>query len=101
VLTALRETETSLSTYARDLDRNAQLRLARDTAAVAADQAGRLYRAGRSPYLEGLDAERTLISADAALAASNGQVAADQVKLFLALGGGWGQGAPSGPRAAR
>jgi hypothetical protein len=27
----------------------------------------------------------------AALAASNGQIAADQIRLFLALGGGWQQ----------
>jgi outer membrane protein TolC len=91
VLNALRETETSLSTYAQDLRRNADLRAARDEAAVAADQARRLYQAGRSPYLAGLDAERTLAAAENTLAASNGQVAADQVKLFLALGGGWEQ----------
>ena len=48
-----------------------------------------LRAAGRSPYLVGLDAQRTLASADAALAASDSQVAADQVRLFLALGGGW------------
>jgi outer membrane protein TolC len=90
VLTALRETETDLSTYARDLDRNAELRAARDEAAQAQAQAQRLYRAGRSPYLAGLDAQRTLATTEAALATSDGQVAADQVKLFLSLGGGWG-----------
>ncbi|HKR89358.1 MAG TPA: TolC family protein [Phenylobacterium sp.] len=94
VLNALRETETALSAYAQDLQRNADLRAARDEAAVAEGQAQRLYRAGRSPYLTGLDATRTLAQADAALAASNSQVAADQVKLFLALGGGWEQAPP-------
>jgi multidrug efflux system outer membrane protein len=94
VLNALRETETSLAAYAQDLQRNADLRATRDEAAIAEDQAQRLYRAGRSPYLTGLDATRTLASADAALASSNGQVAADQVKLFLALGGGWEQAPP-------
>jgi outer membrane protein TolC len=94
VLNALRETETSLTAYAQDLQRNASLRAARDEAAAAESQAHRLHEAGRSPYLAGLDAERVLASADAALAASNGQVAADQVKLFLALGGGWEQAPP-------
>jgi NodT family efflux transporter outer membrane factor (OMF) lipoprotein len=94
VLNALRETETGLSAYAQDLQRNARLRDARDEAALAAEQARRLYQGGRSPYLERLDAERTLASSEAALAASNGQVAADQVKLFLALGGGWEQAPP-------
>jgi NodT family efflux transporter outer membrane factor (OMF) lipoprotein len=89
VLTALRETETSLDAYAHDLQRQAALKAARDQAALAEDQAQRLYRAGRSPYLAGLDAQRTLAGAEAALAASDSQVAADQVNLFLALGGGW------------
>ncbi|MDB5468144.1 MAG: efflux system, outer rane lipoprotein NodT family, partial [Phenylobacterium sp.] len=60
VLNALRETETSLTVYAHELDRNAALRAARDEAAVAEGQAQTLYRAGRSPYLAGLDAQRTL-----------------------------------------
>jgi NodT family efflux transporter outer membrane factor (OMF) lipoprotein len=94
VLNALRETETSLSIYAQDLQRNASLRAARDEAATAEAQARRLYQAGRNPYLTGLDAERTLAQAEAALASSNSQVAADQVKLFLALGGGWEQAPP-------
>jgi multidrug efflux system outer membrane protein len=89
VLTALRETETSLDAYAHDLDRNAALKAARDQAVLAESQAQRLYRAGRSPYLTGLDAQRTLAGAEASLAQSDSQVAADQVNLFLALGGGW------------
>jgi NodT family efflux transporter outer membrane factor (OMF) lipoprotein len=89
VLTALRETETSLDAYAHDLQRQAALKAARDQAALAESQAQTLYRAGKSPYLAGLDAQRTLAGAEAALAASDSQVAADQVNLFLALGGGW------------
>lgn len=89
VLNALRETETSLTVYGRDLDRNALLRQARDEAREAERQAQALYRAGRAPYLTGLDAQRTLAVAEAMLAASDSQVAADQVNLFLALGGGW------------
>lgn len=89
VLTALRETETSLDAYAHDLQRQAALRAARDQAQLAESQAQRLYRAGRSPYLAGLDALRTLTVAEAQLAAADGQVATDQVNLFLALGGGW------------
>jgi outer membrane protein TolC len=94
VLAALRETETALAVYARDLDRNARLRAARDEAKTAVDEAQALRRAGRSPYLTGLDAVRTLASAQAALSASDGEVGADQVKLFRALGGGW-RGAPA------
>jgi NodT family efflux transporter outer membrane factor (OMF) lipoprotein len=89
VLTALRETETSLTVYARDLDRNAALRAAHDAALQSRTQAAALLKAGRSPYQAGLDADRVLASTDEALAASDAQVADDQVSLFLALGGGW------------
>jgi outer membrane protein TolC len=89
VLNALRETETSLAAYSQDLKRNAELRAARDEAAQAHQQVQRLYRAGRSPYLAALDSRRTLTAAEAALAASDGQIADDQVTLFLVLGGGW------------
>jgi NodT family efflux transporter outer membrane factor (OMF) lipoprotein len=89
VLTALRETETALNSYARELDRRAALQAARDESATVAAQARELYRNGRTGYLDELDAERVLAASEAALAASDAQLADDQVSLFLALGGGW------------
>lgn len=89
VLTALRETETALSTYAHELDRRADLQAARADSAEVAAQARALYRNGKTGYLEALDAERSLAASEAALAASEAQLADDQVALFLALGGGW------------
>jgi NodT family efflux transporter outer membrane factor (OMF) lipoprotein len=89
VLTALRETETALDGYARELDRHAALQSARDESATVAEQARRLYRSGRTGYLDALDAERGLASSEATLAASDAELADDQVSLFLALGGGW------------
>ena len=89
VLTALRETETALDAYARELDRHAALQSARDESATVADQARRLYQSGRTGYLDALDAERGLASSEATLAASDAELADDQVSLFLALGGGW------------
>jgi NodT family efflux transporter outer membrane factor (OMF) lipoprotein len=100
VLTALRETETALDAYARELDRHAALQAARDDSATVADQARRLYRSGRTGYLESLDAERALASSEAALAASDGELADDQVALFLALGGGWEAAGPAASTAA-
>ncbi len=96
VLKALQETQTSLSAYTRELERDDALRDARDKSRAAADQNHRLYQAGRAPYLTSLDAERTHASAEAALAASQTQVAMDQVNLFLALGGGWQSSAKAG-----
>jgi NodT family efflux transporter outer membrane factor (OMF) lipoprotein len=89
VLNALRETESALTVYARELDRNAMLRAARDQSALASRQTGKLYRYGRTDFLAALDADRTLAGAESLLAASDAQLAADQVQLFLALGGGW------------
>jgi NodT family efflux transporter outer membrane factor (OMF) lipoprotein len=89
VLGALRETESALTVYARELDRNEALKAAREQSALAAAQAGKLYRYGRADLLSTLDAERVLASADSAVAASDALLATDQVALFLALGGGW------------
>ncbi len=89
VLNALRETETALNQYARELDRRSALQAARDEAATVADQARRLYQGGKVGYLDALDAERALASSDAALAASEAALIDEQVQLFLALGGGW------------
>ncbi|KFC71487.1 Efflux transporter, outer membrane factor lipoprotein, NodT family [Massilia sp. LC238] len=95
VLNALRETESALTVYARELERNASLRAARDQSALAARQAARLYQAGRTDFLSALDAERGLANAESMLAASSAQLAADQAQVFLALGGGWENAVPA------
>lgn len=95
VLKALQETQTSLSAYTRELQRDDALRDARDKARAAAALNRKLYMAGRSPFLSSLDADRTHVSAEAALAESESQVAMDQINLFLALGGGWQSSAHS------
>ena len=89
VLGALRETETALTFYAKELERNAALRSARESARQASENNIRLYKAGKATYLASLDYELSLAGNDTALAASDAQVALDQVNLFLALGGGW------------
>ncbi|MDW3686839.1 efflux transporter outer membrane subunit [Cupriavidus sp. CV2] len=89
VLQALQEAQSALSAYTRELERNQSLRVARDDANEVARQHRMLYKAGRVPYLSSLDADRTLAGAEAALAASDSQVAINQINLFLALGGGW------------
>jgi outer membrane protein TolC len=89
VLNALNETESALTIYARELDRNASLKAARNHSALASQQARTLYRYGRTDFLTTLDADRSLASAESALAASDAQLASNQVGVFLALGGGW------------
>jgi outer membrane protein TolC len=89
VLGALRDVETALNVYTHDLQREASLRKARDEAAQAVGDARLLQVDGRSGALSTSDAERTLAGANAAFATIRGQIAQDQVALFLALGGGW------------
>ena len=88
-LEALRQTETALSAYAREADRNAALARAQARAARAANQAGTLYRFGRTDFLALLSAQAALTTAQANLAASNALLVDRQVDVFKALGGGW------------
>ena len=91
VLTALQETETALSAYANELDRQRALKVARDQAATAARLSRLRFDAGADNFLTVLDSERTLAAADAALAGSEQAVANAQVSLFKALAGSWVQ----------
>jgi NodT family efflux transporter outer membrane factor (OMF) lipoprotein len=91
VLTALRDTETALATYAAELSRHAALASAADQANQAFTLTQAQYRAGSISFLDLLTAETTLVSADQQLAQSDQSLAADQVAVFQALGGGWEQ----------
>lgn len=88
-LTALQETESALTNYARGLDRTAALERGVEHAREAARIARLRYEAGRENFQIVLDAERQLALAEAALAQAEGQLSTDLVTLFLALGGGW------------
>ena len=92
VLVALQETETALTQYANELDRRSALTEARDQAATAARLSRLRFDAGADSFLTVLDAERTLASAEAQLAASDALVTTYQIALFKALAGGWDQG---------
>jgi NodT family efflux transporter outer membrane factor (OMF) lipoprotein len=91
VLTALRDTETSLSTYGGEISRSVALASADTHANQAFALAQTQYQAGSISFLDLLTAETTLVSADQDLAASNQALAADQVAVFQQLGGGWEQ----------
>ncbi|WP_323117937.1 TolC family protein [Burkholderia alba] len=91
VLQALKETEQALALYGASWRRRDALQTARVQHARAFRLAELNYKAGAVDFLDVLDAERSLVSVDAALAASTQQVALDQVAVFKALGGGWQQ----------
>ena len=91
-LTALQETETALTQYARELDRRAALRRARDEGVKAVRLARLRSEAGADSLLTLLVVERNLAQLEAQLAQSDAQVTTNQIALFKALGGGWTQG---------
>ena len=90
VLTALKEAEQALSTYANEIDHHAALTRARDQSQIAFNLAQVRFRVGSSSDLDLLAAEQTLINAESALASSAQALSDDQVAVFKALGGGWG-----------
>jgi multidrug efflux system outer membrane protein len=88
VLRALRDAESALTTFSRDRQRDEDLETVQARAREAEQQARRLYTGGKIAFLPLLDAQRTLASADDAVAASHARLATDQVAVFLALGRG-------------
>jgi outer membrane protein TolC len=89
VIEALRQAETALETYRRDVQRAEALSRASGTAALSERQASKLFRFGRGDFLSLLDAQRSYAAAEAASASARAQVLQDQIAVFLALGGGW------------
>jgi len=89
VLTALEDVENALVLKAQERLRAGQL----DRSASAYREADRLsktlWQAGSVPFLNVLDAERSLYAADDALIQSRMAISTDTIALAKALGGGW------------
>ncbi|HEY3638967.1 MAG TPA: TolC family protein [Rhizomicrobium sp.] len=97
ILQALQDTETAITTYANELDRNSALRTAYEQSQIALNLAKSRYQLGGTSFLDLLTAETDFVNASAALAASDQALASDQVTVFKALGGGWEQAPPVRP----
>jgi len=91
-LNAFREVEDSVAALQRTSEQEQELRQQRDALARALVQATNRYRAGYSSYLEQLDAQRNLLSAELSLVQANSDRLGAAVGLYQALGGGWGEG---------
>jgi NodT family efflux transporter outer membrane factor (OMF) lipoprotein len=89
VLQALKETEQALATYRSELDRRQALSAAQGLSQKAFDMAHDQFLAGALSQLDLLTSEQQLVSADAAVAASDSALVQDQILVFKALGGGW------------
>ena len=88
-LTAFREVEDGMTSLKRLGEQQVALTSQRDALARAQALASRRYREGYSPYLEQLDAERSLLSAELSMIQLRSDRLVAAISLFQALGGGW------------
>ncbi len=89
VLTALQDVENALVAYANELQRRNSLVDAVAANRKALDIATKLYTEGQTDFLNVLDVQRSLYTAEVALVLSNINLSTDLVALYKALGGGW------------
>lgn len=88
-LTAFREVEDGMASVERLAQQEDGITRQQAALVHVQDLASRRYREGYSPYLEQLDAERSLLSAQLSLVQSRGDRLLASAALFQALGGGW------------
>ena len=88
-LAAFRDVEDALAVMHGTQAQERALTAQRDAAAAVYAIAERRYREGYSPYLEKLDAERSLLSVELALVQARGDQLLGIIALYQALGGGW------------
>ncbi len=89
VITALEETENAFSNFIRALSRKERLIVAANASEQAADLAQLRYQNGVDSFINVLDAESRLLSAQDELARSTISSGVAFVALYKALGGGW------------
>ncbi|PCG14883.1 MAG: RND transporter [Sphingomonas sp.] len=91
-LTAFREVEDALAGVRRTGEQARALGDQATAARGALQNATNRYRAGYSGYLEQLDAQRNLLTAELALVQTEADRLSAYVALYQAMGGGWSPG---------
>jgi NodT family efflux transporter outer membrane factor (OMF) lipoprotein len=89
VLSALEEVENRLVAYSEEQNRRDALTEGARASQAAFDLARIKYESGLTDFSTLLDAQRSLLTLQEELAASNGKVITNLVSLYKALGGGW------------
>ncbi|MFH0726780.1 MAG: efflux transporter outer membrane subunit [Pseudomonadota bacterium] len=89
ILGALEEVENALVAYGEEQLRRESLVSAAESARISMQLARDQYTAGLVDFSNVLDAQRSLLNFEDNLAASDGVVTANLVRLYKALGGGW------------
>jgi outer membrane protein, multidrug efflux system len=94
VLTAWEEVENAIVAYAEVQQRRQALSEATEAARQAVELARQKFDAGLTDFNNVLDAQRSRLSFQEQLAQSEGNITANLVRLYKALGGGWTSPAP-------
>lgn len=89
VLGALEDVENAIVAFRQSRIKNARLAEAAQSYRKASELAQSLYQSGSSSFLDVLDAERSLYSAEDSLLTSTVAIANNYIALNKALGGGW------------
>ena len=89
VLTALQDTESALTAYAREQVRRESLSKSVQSDQQALDLSTQLYKNGLADFIRVLNSETSLYTAQDTLVQSDQNVSLDLVQLYKALGGGW------------
>jgi outer membrane protein, multidrug efflux system len=97
VLNALKEVETALVAYAKEQEHRKFLAQAVENNRRAVDLSTKLYLAGKTDFLNVLNAQRSLFVNEDALAQSTRTLVTNLIALYKALGGGWEDYSPGKP----
>jgi NodT family efflux transporter outer membrane factor (OMF) lipoprotein len=94
VLVALQEAEDALARYSAEQRRLQSLRDSKTAAASSLHIAQEQYRAGLVTFINVLNAQTAVLTAQDQVAQSEQALAEDLVAVYKALGGGWGADTP-------
>ena len=89
ILTALKEVEDALVALRGDRERLLRLNLAAESARNAALMARQRYDSGLVDFQVVLETQRSQLGTQDSVASTQADLAADHVRLYKALGGGW------------
>jgi len=89
VLNAIEDVENALQAFGAEQVRRKSLAEAAQAAENAADMSRELYRTGLKDFLTVLDSERSVLNLQNSLAQSDATIAANLIRLYKAMGGGW------------
>ena len=100
VLAAYEEVENALTQWVNEQRRHEALVQAASSARIASELALVQYNSGLVDFQTVLTADRQLISTEDSLAVSDGEIAANLIRLYRAFGGGWSVFPPAATAAA-